>query len=333
MTISLSFTNEQLQYVVAQRRIGIEYNAIAAGLRKKFKIGKSIEAIRRAFNNYERRFDTKNQLDPQAAVPAYVPKVLLFDIETAPIIAYVWGLWQNDVSLNQIRTDWHLLSWSAKWLGTPDTDIMYMDQRAAKDVENDKVILLGLWKLLDEADIVITQNGKDFDQKKLNARFAFHGFHPPSSFKHIDTMLIAKRRFKFTSNKLEYLTDKLCTKYKKLKSAKFSGFELWRQCLAGNIEAWQEMEKYNKYDVLSLEELYHKLQPWDANGINFSLYSSSETHTCRCGSTEFIKKGWHYTGTGKFQRYRCKSCGAETRDRVNQFSKEKRKSLHVNSAG
>mgnify|MGYP000113435667 CR=1 FL=1 len=153
MTISLSFTNEQLQYVVAQRRAGVEYKAISVGLRKQFKVSKSGEACRRAFNNYARQFDTKNRPKTEAVMPAYAPKVLLFDIETAPIIAYVWGLWQNDVSLNQIRTDWHLLSWSAKWLGTPDTDIMYMDQRAAKDVENDKVILQGLWKLLDEADL------------------------------------------------------------------------------------------------------------------------------------------------------------------------------------
>lgn len=96
--------------------------------------------------------------------------------------------------------------------------------------------------MLDEADIVITQNGRKFDQKKLNARFILNGFKPPSSYKHIDTLVIARKHFGFTSNKLKYMTDKLCTKYKKLDHSKFPGMELWRECLKGNSEAWTEME-------------------------------------------------------------------------------------------
>jgi len=258
------------------------------------------------------------------------PKVLIFDIETAPIIAHVWGTWDQNISLNQIKSDWHILAWSAKWLGDPPKNVMYMDQRSAKNIENDSRILKGIWKLLDEADIVITQNGKKFDVKKLNARFILNGFQPPSPYKHIDTLVIAKKFFSFTSNKLEYMTDKLCVKYKKLSQHKFSGFELWRQCLAGNISAWKEMEKYNKYDVFSLEELYKKLIPWD-NSINFDLYSDGLDVTCKCGSTDFIKKGFHFTQSAKYQRYKCSKCGAAHRDNTNLFSKEKISSLKKDS--
>lgn len=252
------------------------------------------------------------------------PRVLIFDIETAPILGYVWGLWENNLALNQIKQDWFVLSWSAKWLGDSPDKVMYQDSRGTKDVENDKKLLIGIWQLLDQADVVITQNGKKFDQKKLNARFILNGFQPPSSYKHIDTLVIAKKHFGFTSNKLEYMTDKLCTKYKKQKHAKFSGFELWKACLAGNLEAWQEMETYNKYDVLSLEELYTKLIPWE-NGVNFNLYTGDdEEETCKCGSDSFIKKGFYYTNVSKFQRYRCKNCGSETRDRTNLLGKKVR---------
>jgi hypothetical protein len=256
------------------------------------------------------------------------PKVLLFDIETAPILAHVWGLWENNVALNQIISDWHVLSWSAKWLDDPVDKVMYMDQRSAKDIEDDSQILRAIWKLLDEADVVITQNGKSFDEKKLNARFILHGFQPPSSYKHIDTKLIAKKRFAFSSNKLEYMTDKLCVKYKKLKHTKFPGHEMWRECLNGNVEAWKEMEIYNKHDVLALEELYKKLIPWD-NSINFNLYHDDNTNTCKCGSTTFARNGFYYTNVGKFQRYKCKTCGAESRDRINLFSQEKKESLQL----
>jgi DNA polymerase elongation subunit (family B) len=256
------------------------------------------------------------------------PKVLLLDIETSPIIAHVWKIWDENIALNQIKSDWHILSWAAKWLHDPPNKIMYQDNSNSKNLEDDSKLLKAVWKLLDEADIVITQNGKNFDHKKLNARFIISGFKPPSSFKYIDTFLLAKKHFGFTSNKLEYMSDKICKKYKKLKHAKFSGFEMWRECLAGNKAAWAEMKKYNKYDVLALEELYNKMMPWD-NSINFNLYTDSTEITCKCGSKDIFKNGTFYTNTGRYQRYTCKSCGSETRGRKNLLSKAKNKSIRV----
>lgn len=245
------------------------------------------------------------------------PKVLIYDIETAPILGYVWSLWENNVALNQIKSDWHILSWSAKWLDSKE--IMYMDQRNAKKIDDESAILKVLWKLLDDCDICITQNGKRFDQKKLNARFLFHGFPPPSSYKHIDTKQIASRHFAFTSNKLEYMTDKFNIKYKKIKHTKFPGFELWTECLKGNVKAWDEMKKYNSYDVLSLEELYKKLIPWDKT-VDFSLYNKDKAYLCSCGSKVKAKNGFHYTAVGKYQRYKCSSCNREISDRSNLFA-------------
>lgn len=260
------------------------------------------------------------------------PKILLLDIETAPILGYCWGLWENNIALNQVHTDWFILSWAAKWLGDPPSKTMYMDQRKAKNIEDDSELLKQVWKLMDEADILLTQNGKSFDTKKLNARFILNGMQPPSSFKHIDTMLLAKKHFAFSSNKLEYMTNKLCTKYKKLVNrGEFAGFEMWAQCLKGNIKAWKAMEKYNRYDVLSLEELYTKLIPWD-NSINFNLYHDKTENVCTCGSTSFQKRGFYYTATGKFQKHRCNSCGSEIRTRINEFSKEKKKSLKMGTS-
>lgn len=255
------------------------------------------------------------------------PRILLFDIETAPMLGYVWGLWDNNVALNQLHSDWHLLSWSAKWLGDSPNNIMYMDQRGAKNIEDDTKLLQGIWKLLDQADIVITQNGKSFDQKKLQARFILNGMKPPSSYRHIDTFILAKKHFAFTSNKLEYMSTKLCTKYRKLKTKEFQGFDLWKACLNDDTKAWKEMEKYNKHDVLALEELYTKLIPWD-NSINFNVYDDSVLTTCTCGDKScLVKYGFTYTNTAKYQRYQCSKCGSETRGRVNLLSKDKKSSL------
>ncbi len=275
--------------------------------------GVSRARIRDHFGNFEKLkailsiYKTLASLPQEKPVDA--PKVLLFDIETAPILASVWGIWDQNVGLNQIERDWFVLSWSAKWLSCDA--VMYMDQRKAKKIEDDKTTLQGIWNLLDEADVVVTQNGKKFDVKKLNARFIMNGLQPPSSYKHIDTLTLAKKHFGFTSNKLAYMTDKLCKKHKKSEHKKFPGFELWKECIAGNLAAWKEMEEYNKLDVLSLEELYKKLAPWDGN-VNFSPIVGSDV--CKCGSTDVVKNGFHYTNNSKFQRYKCTSCGAESRD-------------------
>lgn len=250
----------------------------------------------------------------------------MFDIETAPLKVYAWGTFDQNIALNQIECDWHLLSWAAKWVGKKR--VMYMDQRHAKGVENDRAILRVLWKLLDAADVVVTQNGKKFDQKKVNARFIIHGMKPPSPYKHIDTMQLAKKHFAFTSNKLEYMSEKINKEFKKLKTKEFPGFELWRACLAGNARAWLEMERYNKRDVMATEELYKLLSAWGGTGVDLNVYRRGAIFRCQCGSGNLMARGFDYTKVGKFKKYRCKDCGAWPSDRsVNLLTKAKKKSL------
>lgn len=252
-------------------------------------------------------------------------KVLVFDIETRPLLSWTWGTHQQDIPLNMIKEDTRILSWSAKWLGSKASEVMYQDVRDIKG-QDDGPILKDLWTLLNQAEATLTQNGRAFDHKRLNSRFILQGFPPIPNITKIDTLLIARKYFGFTSNKLEFLTKNLCTKYKKLVDKKFPGFTLWEQCMAGNKKAFEEMQRYNVLDCLSLEELYHKISPWD-NTVNFSLYTDDTTTACNCGSSKFEKKGFAYTSTSKFQRYRCLDCGAQWKSNVNLLTKEKRKSL------
>ena len=251
------------------------------------------------------------------------PKILVMDIETFPIEAYVWGIWQQNIGLNQIKQDWTVLSWAAKWVGT--NEVFYMDQRNAENIRDDKELIKEMWELLDEADIVVGQNSKAFDIKKLNARFLAHGMKPPSSFKQVDTKILAKRHFGFTSNKLEYMTETFCLS-KKTHHKQYPGFELWKACLNGDIKAFKECEKYNIDDVLSTEELYTKLIPWDSSFSN-SVYSNGDSHICSCGCDSFRNAGYYYTQVGKYKKYCCKSCGSEYRDAENLLDKSKRKSI------
>jgi DNA polymerase elongation subunit (family B) len=210
--------------------------------------------------------------------------------------------------LGQIDQDWSVMAWSAKWLGDPASKTEYQDTRSMKDLRDDSQILKRLWSLLDEADVVITQNGKNFDAPKLNSRFMLNDMLPPSPYQHLDTYQIVKRVASFTSNKLEYLTDKFCVKYKKLSHKKYPGWSLWIECLKGNKDAWEEMKKYNIHDVLSTEELYNKIKAWAPNSMP-GTHLADGTNCKACGETDLEKRGFDYTNMYKIQRLRCKRCG------------------------
>jgi hypothetical protein len=256
------------------------------------------------------------------------PKILTLDIETAPLKATVWGIWKQNVPVSRIDSDWYILSWAAKWLH--QDEVMYEDKRETWQTDDDSEILPAIWKLLDEADIVVTQNGKKFDIKRLNTRFLMNDMQPPSPFRQVDTLEEAKKNFGFTSNKLEFMTDKLCKTYKKLKHGRFAGNTLWDECLVGNMEAWDEMEEYNIHDVLSLEELYLIMLPWMKSHPNINLYYDDNLTRCKCGSLDLEHNGYWYTNLSKFDRFKCNSCGSSVRGRVNLLSKEKRQSLQAN---
>jgi hypothetical protein len=265
----------------------------------------------------------RDNLGTQPVVGKEGPKILFLDIETAPLKAFIWSMWQQGVSLNQINSDWFILSYCAKWAHSEE--VFYNDLRGYVNKEDDLTLLAEIHKLLDEADFVVTQNGRKFDIKKINARLILNGLGKPSTFRQIDTLEIAKRQFGFTSRKLEYMTEKLCKLYVKSKHKKFPGFELWVECLKDNPEAWAEMEEYNRGDVLSLEELYEIFIPWDNTLPNFALYFDGIE-----SMDDWEENGFHYTNLGKYQRYRNVKTGQQRRGRVNLLSKEKRQSLLAN---
>ena len=118
------------------------------------------------------------------------PKILFYDIETSYILGAVWTLWGQDVGTNQIMEDWSIISFAAKW--AHEDKPMYFDVSKQRNKRDDRKLLKKLWKLLDEADIVVGHNSNSFDNKKVNARFIMEGMQPPSSYRKIDTKLLAK---------------------------------------------------------------------------------------------------------------------------------------------
>ena len=246
------------------------------------------------------------------------PRILLMDIETAPMLVYLWSLWQKFVAHDQIYRDWHILTWAARWMGDPSEKTMYDSMHLHESYrawgQDDRAVAEAMWKLFDEADWIIGHNAERFDVKKMNARFALLKMKPPTPYKVIDTLKIAKSQFSFTSNKLDYLGEHLCG-MKKIKT----DHELWRRCLAGERLAWDEMLRYNIRDIDVLEAVYFEIRAWDKRHPNWMMWTNSEETLCNvCGSRDLSGTGKTVkTNVSEFVGRVCNGCGHQTRNRQN----------------
>lgn len=225
-------------------------------------------------------------------------KILLLDIETAPNVAYVWGLFDQNIAHDQVEESSYVLCWAAKWLG--DKTVQFKSRQRSEA----KPMLAPIHKLLGEADAVVHYNGVKFDIPVLQKEFLKHGFPPPAPFKQIDLMLAVKRAFRFESNKLDYVAGALGLGSK----IRHSGFGMWVKCMSGDAAAWREMETYNRGDVAILDKLYRRLLPWLERHPNLSSFAGGEGCP-KCGSLEVQKRGTAVAATRKYTRYQCQSCG------------------------
>lgn len=243
-------------------------------------------------------------------------KIAVGDIETAPLVSGHWRLYDENIGLGQIEKEWTILSFSWKPFGGSKSDVIYMDTSGKADPRDDYDLCLALGKLIDEYDFLIAQNGKRFDLRKINARLIMHGFPPPSPIKVIDTMLMAKQVAAFTSNKLDWLSNHL-TDLPKEHHKEFPGYELWAECLKGNPKAWAVMKKYNIRDIEATEQVYLRLRPWVNDHPNVNVYhDDNDSVRCKvCASPNIEKRGYAYTNTGQYHRYRCSDCGGWSRSR------------------
>jgi hypothetical protein len=230
-------------------------------------------------------------------------KILVVDIETAPNLAYVWGLFDQNIGINMLKTPVEVLCVAAKWLG--EKDVMFFRNWQ----------LVEVWDLLDQADVVVHYNGVRFDLPHLNREFLQLGLTPPSPFKQIDLLRVVKQRFEFPSNKLAYVSKALGIGLK----AETGGFETWVACLNGDEKAWAKMEKYNRQDVVITEKLYRKLLPWIAGHPSRRLYDGGTLDQCpTCGGKHLVKRGLAYTNLSKFQRFHCTDCGSYFRSSLRE---------------
>lgn len=239
-------------------------------------------------------------------------KTLILDIETRPNLAYVWGLWQQNVALNQMVDAGRVICFAAKWHGQRGVEF-------SSDHHNGHTqMVTHAWELVNEADAVVHYNGKAFDMKHLSREFLLQGLPPPAPHKDIDLLTVVKKQFKFPSNKLQHVSEQLGLAGK----LQHSGFDLWIKCLEGDDKAWNTMRRYNIQDVRLTEQVYDHLLPWIHNHPNVLLYKEQQDGCTRCGSDDYQRRGVRHTATCTYARFRCNKCNGWFSSRLREKTEQ-----------
>jgi len=225
-------------------------------------------------------------------------KLLMLDIETAPNLAATWGLYDQNVGLDQLIEPGYTLCWAAKWYGSKEIEF-------ASIMTGEKRMIRRVHKLLDEADAVCHYNGTKFDIPVLNKEFLLQKLTPPSPVKQVDLLRTARSKFRLASNKLEFVAGQLGLGAK----TKHKGMKLWLECMNRKPEAWKTMETYNKQDVVLLEKVYDRLLPWIKHHPNRAVMEGVECCP-KCAGSNYQARGSYVTGAGVYKRYQCQDCGS-----------------------
>lgn len=226
----------------------------------------------------------------------------------------MWGLYNQNLGLDQILDSGKVLSYAFKWLSSKQ---IVFRRHTNPDFLNT------IWDAINEADAIITFNGRRHDIPLLNREFIKAGKPPPSPFTHIDLIETAKKHFKFSSNKLDNLLQELGLG----KKLEHEGFPLWIKVVGGDEQAWKVFEKYNVHDVRQTEKLYKRLLPWITSHPNHALYTSGGPVCPNCGSRHLHRRGTHKTLTQLYERFQCQQCGKWSRGRYTVLSKENKSSV------
>lgn len=237
------------------------------------------------------------------------PRMVFWDIENTPLILAQWSLYQDANTPENIIEDYKLISAAWKW---EDSDVEAIAWKNTPDKKespffgrSDSNIIRKLHAILSQADILVAHNGDAFDWRKFRTRCIELGLEPVPPKAMIDTLKVAKKEFKFTSNKLGYLG-----KYLGVGEKVETPSGLHMKVIGREKGSLDKMVEYNKGDVLLLEAVYKKLKPYIRNHPNFALFIDDERPCCTsCGSTRIKKDGTRITAKGKQQLYKCTECG------------------------
>lgn len=234
-------------------------------------------------------------------------KRLFVDIETSPNLGFFWDAgFKKTIGYENIVKERAIICIGYKW--EHDDDVQHLNWDSKQD---DKKLLETFVKVLDEADEIVAHNGDRFDLPWIRTRCLKYNIPMQSSYKTIDTIKLSKNKFRFNSNRLDYIAkflgvgEKIHTEY-----------QLWIDTvLHKSKQALDEMITYCKNDVLILEKVYHKLAPYVEPSTHIGVLNGNGKASCpSCGCQNSRSRGRFVSAVGYVKQIRqCKDCGRKFR--------------------
>ena len=242
---------------------------------------------------------------------------LFFDIETSPNIGFFGSSgWKVNLPAENIIHERAIICIGYKWEHEKIVHFLKWDKN-----QNDKAMLLKFIKVMNQADEVVTHNGDRFDITWLRTRCLFHGIPMVPDYVSIDTLKIARGKFKFNSNRLQYIAQFLG-----LGGKHHTGFDLWVKIVLGKDPvAMKKMVEYCKNDVVLLEKIWERLNSYVKSKSSIAEYPSQ----CpECGSENTVVNQRRVTASGhKKISFRCTDCGKYNTIAASRFDKDKAMSM------
>lgn len=246
--------------------------------------------IRKWANKLEIGLMTKNIVSPN--------KILIYDIETTRVKAWVWWSGKQFVSGDSLIDEPKIITIAYKWLGEDDITVLTWDEKLS-----DKQLLEKFLKVYNSADMVIGQNNDRFDNRWVNARAMKYGLNVNTFVRSFDIMRETKRLFRLPSYSMKYITNYLGIQTK----LEHEGIKMWEKIQTGTPEEQKEylqkMVEYNRQDIVATEDMYLTLRKYMGHKTHFGVLNGQERFTCpNCGGKNVSLDRTTVTPAGTVQR-------------------------------
>lgn len=224
---------------------------------------------------------------------------LYFDLETSPNIALTWRVgYKINLDHDNILKERAIICIAYKWENGPVKCLTWDKE------QNDRAALAAFVEEANQADEIIAHNGDRFDLPWLRTRCLYHDIPMMPSYKSVDTLQWARRKFYFNSNRLDYL-GKFMGFGGKIKTE----FGLWKRILLDNDEkAMKLMVKYAKRDVQMLQDVHKKLADYVPHKTHAGVLAGRDKWT-----SPFVTKG---DGTNVNARGKCVTAAGTVKHRM-----------------
>lgn len=290
------------------------------------EIARSLGRGKSQINDYLKHLREQGQFDQNSDNKKKL-NILYWDLETSLMEAWVFGIWNVNVGGNRIKKHSHLLSNSWAFNDEPPQGIRLTPEQVRDG--DDLMVVVDTIKAIEKADLIVTFNGRKFDEKVLNTRALHHGLPSIRYPKHIDLMQEVKKKFRFPSNSMQNISMYLGLEGK----LATSGSRLWERCAEWYYpeecdKALEEMLVYGLRDIDSTRDLHKRLQGWFKSPVNIGMMTkeingtnTKDNHTLlcpHCASEDVDKLGSKaYTSTMSYDIYRCSNSSCRGLSRSN----------------